>query len=655
MRPTRAELGPATVLFAGSGAVAVLVASANVLALAHRVDITRLRDLRLIARGRLWIDAVAPALLAYQPGFLHVPFDLGLARSEIAFLASAIAVHLGLAWVTAALAAPLVVPLVRRWAPPGEAWPRSYPVAVVVAALLPIVAHRLLLWSDASATVIAPASVLVVVGAWLVLKRGIRTRAAARAVVAASVFVALSGAALALVGGLFALLGAPQHDGVATAPPGAPNVLLVSIDTLRPDHLGSYGYRRPTSPTLDALAAAGARFTTVISPTSWTLPAHMTLLTALPPEIHGVTNDDLRLDEHVVTLAEALRQRGYATAGFVSGPYLDAGYGFAHGFEHYDDYSAMRISRPAVHQARTSPALIATAAAWLDGWRAATPQRPFFLFVHMWDVHYDFNPPPPYDAMFDPDYAGHVTGDDFENGTAVHPGMDPRDLAHVIALYDGEIRYTDGYLGRLLDRLRALDLLDQTVVVVTGDHGEEFYEHGRKGHRYALYDESIRVPLIVRYPLRVHAGTVVDRQVRLVDVAPTIVALTGVTAAPELGLDPALGPYAGRSLVPLLAGEAGPVLPAFASLQPQAQTAIRHEHRKLIHTPFEPVPAHLFDLITDPDEQTNLATTEPETGTALDAELAAWADVAALTAKRAAPATMNPDHQSALRALGYVQ
>jgi arylsulfatase A-like enzyme len=440
--------------------------------------------------------------------------------------------------------------------------------------------------------------------------------------------------------------------------PGGPNVLLISIDTLRPDHLGCYGYERPTSPALDALAAEGARFTTAVSPTSWTLPAHMTLLTALPPEVHGVIDDGLRLDASTVTLAEVLRARGYATAGFVSGPYLDAGYGFARGFDHYDDYSAVRLSQPAVHRARTSPALFGVLDAWLEEWHVApAPRKPFFVFLHMWDVHYDFNPPPPYDTLFDPTYTGDVDGEDFETGTQVYAGMPARDLEHVIALYDGEIRYTDEWVGRIVDALRRRGVLDETVTIVTSDHGEEFFEHGMKGHRNGLYDESIRVPLVIRHPTAIPPGTVVDRQVRLMDVAPTVLALTTTPPPPTFGLPQTAELYAARSLLPLIQGTAPdqPSPPAFADLHPHVQSAIRHESKKLIQTPFTDPKDHLFDLQKDPNEQTNLATTDPQSKTALEQELAAWHATAKIAAKTARAAAMTEDHKEALRALGYIE
>src|SRR5262249_34350660 len=162
-----------------------------------------------------------------------------------------------------------------------------------------------------------------------------------------------------------------------------------------------------------------------------------------------------------------------------------------------------------------------------------------------------------------------VTGEDFETGTQVHAGMDPRDLAHVVALYDGEIRYVDEYLGHVIDVVDRLGVLDQTLLVVTSDHGEEFFEHGRKGHRNALYDESIRIPLLMRYPGKIPAGTVIDRQVRLLDVAPTILALAGVAPPPEFGVAGDGGVNRGQNLMLFFhaAGDATPAaLVAFADL-----------------------------------------------------------------------------------------
>ncbi|MEO6026375.1 MAG: sulfatase [Candidatus Binatia bacterium] len=653
----RPERGWVTVLVACSAGAAVALALANVATLAHGREVARLSDLRMLADLRARLDALDVRLLPALPEIVHAFFRLHATAPLMEFAALAVLTYLALAAPFVLLALLLAAPFIRARSHDGEAWPLGLPFAVGAAVLVPIVAHRLSLLNALGPLTITGVSLLVAFSAWWLATRLVRSRAVIRGLVGMATVVALGGGAFALFGtAYFALAPRPAELARPLPPPDTPNVLLVSIDTLRPDHLGSYGYRRDTSPTIDALAAEGARFATVVSPTSWTLPAHMTLLTALPPEIHGVVEDRFRLGTDVTTLAEVLRDRGFATAGFVSGPYLDAGYGFARGFDHYDDYSAVRISAWATHRARTSPALVDVTGRWLDAWHGRAERRPFFVFVHMWDVHYDFNPPPPYDTMFDPDYRGTITTEDFQTGTAVHLGMDPRDLEHVIALYDGEIRYTDEWLGRLIDRLRGLGVLDDTIVAVTSDHGEEFFEHGRKGHHQTLYDESIRVPLVLRNPARVPAGSVIPNLVRLVDVAPSLLDLTATPAPPGFGLDPSLKPYAGQSFEPLLT-TARPVLPlpAFASLEPQGSKAVRSEDRKLLVSPWSLPHDELFDLASDPGERTNLAASDPTTTAALHAMLAGWKDTAAVAAKAADAATMDENHKAALRALGYLQ
>ncbi|MCC6763060.1 MAG: sulfatase [Deltaproteobacteria bacterium] len=655
--PSATGRGPATTLFACSGAAAVIVALANVASLALARDVARIRDLRPLAALRVALDAIDVPFLARLPTLVHAPFDLHGAPALATFTALALLTYLACGWAVATLVAPAVVPLARRAAGAPRRTPRGLPTAVLAAPLVPIAAHRLGLWTDADGRLVAAASLALTVAAWLAI-RPFASDAGARRLVAACRGVTLAGVAWALVGTPFAVRAARPHDARPAAPSGAPNVVLVSIDTLRPDHLGCYGYARDTSPTIDALAAAGARFTTVVSPTSWTLPAHVSLLTALPPEIHGVSEDRFRLGPSVVTLAQVLQRQGYATAGFVSGPYLDAGYGFARGFDHYDDYSAVRVAAAKTHSGHTSPALYAAVTGWLADRKAAAPARPFFVFLHMWDAHYDFNPPPPYDTLFDPGYRGRVTGDDFETGTQVHSGMDPRDLAHVVALYDGEIRFTDEWLGRILAEVERAAPRGDTLVIVTSDHGEEFFEHGRKGHHKALFDESIRVPLVVRYPPRVAAGTTVDAQVRLVDVAPTLLALAGLPTPPGFGAGALAADYAGRDVSPLLARGAPavlPAVPAFAGLQPFDFAAVRTETHKLMTGFFDAPAERVFDLRVDAGERHDVASRERATADALRSMLATWRRGAADAARAAEASAMSAEHEAALRALGYVE
>ncbi len=352
---------------------------------------------------------------------------------------------------------------------------------------------------------------------------------------------------LAMGAGLLTLAGC----GAASAPadvrqrpePAGPNVLLICIDTLRADHLGAYGYHRATSPNLDRLARGGVVFENHISSTSWTLPAHAALFSSLPDSVHGCTDTDRVLADGITTLAERFWAAGYETAGFFAGPYLHPAFGLGQGFEHYENctsYARVLDGAPAeqwamdldvMHQSHrdvTNPSVFEAFTRWIDEPNRGT----FFMFVHLWDVHYDFIPPAPYDTMFDPEYTGSMTGDNFFFDRSINPDMAPRDLEHLIALYDGEIAWTDEYLGRIIARLETLGVLDDTIIAVTSDHGTAFFEHGLKGHRNSLFDELIHVPLVIRYPEAIEAGTRVATQTRSIDIGPTLLDLAGL-ATPD--------------------------------------------------------------------------------------------------------------------------
>jgi arylsulfatase A-like enzyme len=368
--------------------------------------------------------------------------------------------------------------------------------------------------------------------------------------------------------------------------PQRPNVLLVSIDTLRADHLSSYGYRRPTSPNLDRLAAEGTLFLECFAPTSWTLPSHLSLLTGLGISVHGIDDDRLwqvvgqpggpgELPLRGTFVPEVLARSGYRTAGFHSWMYLEERFGFGPGFEVYerirdheplDDATMaqvevemeagggpllrrLRRSHPQLfmNQGPVADRVVERGIAWLDGLEG--PAAPWFLFLHIFDPHDDYTPPEPFDALFtDPDYDGPIDGRSIMSpGGPVQYGMEARDLEHLIALYDGEIAWVDEQLERLWQRLAERGEWDRTLVVITSDHGEEFFEHDLKQHRAQLYRESVHVPLILRLPGRVPAGARVAGPVGLIDVAPTLYALADV-AAPQ--------PMSGIDLMPLAFGRA---------------------------------------------------------------------------------------------------
>ena len=436
--------------------------------------------------------------------------------------------------------------------------------------------------------------------------------------------------------------------------PERPNLILVSIDSLRADHLGCYGYARDTSPRIDRLAAAGARFEQAVSTTSWTLPAHAALFTGLYDATHGVVDNGLALSELHVTLAELLQRAGYHTAGFFGGPYLHPTFGLAQGFDVWQscmtttpdaaserDVRAGAMAEDArAHDDVTGPRTLAEIEAWL----ARGLEQPFFLFLHLWDVHYDYIPPAEHAERFDPGYQGPIDGRGVATDPAIRADMPARDREHLVALYDGEIRSTDEVLGRILDALEARGALADAVVVVTADHGEEFFEHGGKGHQRTLFDEVLRVPLVVWAPGRVTAGRVVSEQVRLIDVLPTLARMAGV--------DEPLA-VQGRDLGPLLRGETWSELEALCELSINRGTlaALRTRADKLVVDEGARL-AQRFDLAADPLEREPLPLVD---AARLDAARHSARSFGRFLDTRA-PGATEPDAEllEALRRLGYV-
>ena len=351
---------------------------------------------------------------------------------------------------------------------------------------------------------------------------------------------------------------APADDAALTS---RPNLLLISVDSLRADHTTPYGYRpkhqptAQTTPALQKLADGGVLFEQAVSTTSWTLPAHMALMTGLPGALHRVTDNRRRLDPAITTLAEALQAQGFRTAGFFSGPNLHPAFGFGAGFETYQNCSGQDLPEGAFeaalaggdnsdlvnlhrdsHSGLSSKALLDESSAWLED--AAAQAEPFFLFVHWWDPHYDYTPPKALAKSFDPDYRGKQTGRDF---LSLARSPEPRDLDHILALYDAEIRYTDNHIGKLLAKLDDLNLADDTLVVFTADHGDEFFEHGFRGHQHTLYEEAVQVPMVMRLPGVLPAGKRATGNAGLQDVFSTVADLLNVPL-PNYEIGPSLRP-----------------------------------------------------------------------------------------------------------------
>jgi arylsulfatase A-like enzyme len=297
-----------------------------------------------------------------------------------------------------------------------------------------------------------------------------------------------------------------------------PNLILVSIDTLRADHLSCYGYERPTTPHLDALAAEGTLFRSSAAAATWTLPSTATLLTGLLPDQHRLHSLEDRLAPSVVTLAERLRGAGYRTAAFTDGGFVGPEWGFYQGFERYD------FTRGEAWEPKDAAVIAERTAQWLEDNRF----QPFFLFVHTYETHQPYTRREGFAGPFlPPGYHGPL-GDEVGAFSLVEPGRSRADREWAEALYDGEIARADHYLGGLLAGLVRGPLGARTAVVVTSDHGEEFLEHGGVEHGHGkVFDENVMVPLIVRPPGGA-AGREVATPVSGADVVPILLKLAGL-------------------------------------------------------------------------------------------------------------------------------
>ena len=367
------------------------------------------------------------------------------------------------------------------------------------------------------------------------------------------------------------------------------NLILISLDTLRADRVGAYGYDRDTSPALDALAARGARFETVIAESSWTLPSHVTLMSGLPPQIHGVVIPNQAPSAEVPLLAEVLRARGFRTLGLTAGRFLNRRYGFDRGFEEFDDADLSIAKSLAIARKRL--------AEFDAGDR-------FFLFIHSYDVHCPYHPPKAYARRFDTrPKADHVPtqgrcGNPHFNRMALTPGQ----ARFLSDRYDAGIRCVDDLIAQFLEDLDRRGQLDDTLVVVVSDHGEEFMEHGKVGHRGTLYMQSLRVPWLMAGPGV--PEVVVDEPVGLADVMPTLLELLGVPAPPMRG----------ESKRSLLRGERAPDLERLVFSQNdrglRLYSAVVGDRQVIVDNIRGKV--RIFDWRADPEEQVDRVRKEGE-------------------------------------------
>jgi arylsulfatase A-like enzyme len=580
-----------------------------------------------------WAHALAWALVAYG----LVGGALGLGAGLVAAVIGTDGFGLALAGVGGALAFAvgrfrIVRDVFLEQLPHGP-----LPLVVQAAALLAVVVVAVLLWRAL---------------------RGADGRHAllTRPLVAAIVVAVLAAGASALAG-VYAAPPAPATVARAAVPAGAPNVLLIVVDTLRADHLSCYGASPVRTPHVDALAAEGLRYADAFSQASWTRPSIATILTGLYPSSHGAIHKADKLPDRVDTLAEVLQRGGYRTIGFADNANISPAFNFQQGFDEYHYlapafffgasepaaqltlYGGLRLVRERFLARRMDvqnyyqPAEVVTATVrrWLDGRGEA--REPLFLFVHYMDPH-------------DPYFVHPFNGVGYARVAMPNP---PAELAAKLhETYAGSVAYLDEHLGALFDDLKRRGLWDRTLVVLTADHGEEFHEHGGWWHGTTLYDEQVHVPLIVKPPGG-HAGRVIEEFATSLDIAPTILAAAGIPGPAALQ---------GHAL-PLDGGAPPSRQSVFAEedLEGNVLQAVRTREWKLINAnPGNPrglAPEELYALPTDPGERTNVVARQPAEAEMMRAELGR----SVLQARAHAGATeqggADAATQERLRALGY--
>jgi arylsulfatase A-like enzyme len=431
-------------------------------------------------------------------------------------------------------------------------------------------------------------------------------------------------------------------------PDGPPNIVLITLESLRTDHLEVLGGTRPTAPNLYALGREAVVYEDAHSVTSWTLASHASIFTGLYPTAHRATGPTSRLDDSYTTLAEILSDNGYQSAGVASGPYLRAAHNLHQGFELYDDSPAEPVHADA-HADVTNPQMESLLEKFLNQQR--DPTRPFFLFAYYWDPHYDYLPPPPYDEMFVDDECETIEVTQYEATNQVHAGIRPGQLRFVISQYDGEIRWTDASVGRFFRLLKEKGLWEDTAVIVTSDHGQEFFEHGHKGHKHNLYAETVRVPLIVKYPGGRPRGRDA-RLVSLIDLFPTILDLAGATSPV---------PHQGQTLIGPPRDPEGAIYYEllsiwFFSRPDESGMTKRVEDFKLISVPRKRR-VELYDVRRDPEEKINVAAAKTAKVQELLQALDRWQSRTQELSRgpaEADEAELDPEALERLRSLGYL-
>jgi len=453
--------------------------------------------------------------------------------------------------------------------------------------------------------------------------------------------------------------------------PGGTNVLLIVLDTLRQSNLSLYGHHRPTTPRLEEFAAEAEVFDNAFAVAPWTPPNHASIFTGLFPRQHRSTAESKVLPRGAVTLAEIFSDGGYETAAFVNNPQLASGLGFDQGFRRYYDLWRKRVRHsflPDGGDSAKDDGAVVTGEAVRTWIRERGDERPFFAFINYMEAHSPYFPPEPYrweylDGPRDlPERSVNYNYLDFLSGEYT---MSEEDFAVARALYDGEVRYLDEQVGSLLADLRNDGILENTLVIITSDHGEQFGEHELVGHMFSLYDSLLRVPLVVRDPRGSGGGERRAEPVMLLDIFATVLRAAGLKSPAPLAIQ-------GQDLLaavparPVIAESGRPVgflglaakkdPPFDASPVDRRMRSVREGGYKLIWS--SDGRDELYLTAADPRESKNLLAASPEKAARLENVLRAWEEAVpegTIRLEEGAAPTGNNEHLERLKALGYVQ